>query len=53
MSNWKTTLWDILITILTLGISHIQKRKKKSRKRKTASAETNPPDIDNNPVLRL
>ena len=28
-TNWKTTLWDIILTILTLGISHIQKRKKK------------------------
>lgn len=29
VNNWKSTLWDILITILTLGISHIQKHKKK------------------------
>ncbi len=28
-TNWKTTLWDIILTILTLGISHIQKRKKR------------------------
>ena len=28
-TNWKTTLWDIILTILSLGISHIQKRKKK------------------------
>ena len=28
-TNWKTTLWDIILTILTLGISHIQQRKKK------------------------
>lgn len=27
-NNWKSTLWDIVLTILTLGISHIQKRKK-------------------------
>lgn len=27
--NWKKTLLDILISILTLGISHVQKRKKK------------------------
>lgn len=23
-TNWKNTLWDIILTILTLGISHIQ-----------------------------
>ena len=28
-TNWRSTLWDIILTILTLGISHIQKRKKK------------------------
>lgn len=28
-NNWKSTLWDIILTILTLGITHIQKRKKK------------------------
>ncbi len=28
-NNWKSTLWDIVLTILILGISHIQKRKKK------------------------
>ena len=27
-TNWKTTFVDIILTILTLGISHIQKRKK-------------------------
>ena len=28
-TNWRSTLWDIILTILTLGIFHIQKRKKK------------------------
>ncbi len=28
-TNWKTTLWDIILTILTLGISHIRKHKEK------------------------
>ena len=28
-TNWRSTLWDIILTILTLGIAHIQKRKKK------------------------
>lgn len=32
-TDWKTTLWDIILTILTLGISHIQKRKKIGGKR--------------------
>lgn len=30
-ANWKKTLWNIILTILSLGISHIQKRKKKIR----------------------
>ena len=28
-TNWRSTLWDIILTLLTLGISHIQQHKKK------------------------
>lgn len=38
-TGWKTTLWDI---ILTLGISHIQKRKKKLEEEGNKKSTTQP-----------
>ncbi|HBO25270.1 MAG TPA: hypothetical protein DD657_00535 [Culturomica sp.] len=39
-TNWKKTLWDIILTILSLGISHIQKRKKKLEEESKKSTNT-------------
>ena len=46
-TNWKTTLWDIILTILTLGISHIQKRKR----RETKNPQSSPPKTNHLPLL--
>ena len=50
-TNWKSTLWDIILTILTLGISHIQKRKKNWRKRRAKNPQNGPPKTDHLPLL--
>lgn len=31
--DWKSTLWEIIYTILTIGISHIRKRKKRLKEK--------------------
>ena len=50
-TNWKTTLWDIILTILTLGISHIQKRKKSLKRRETKNPQSSPQKTNHLPLL--
>lgn len=50
-TNWKSTLWDIILTILSLGISHIQKRKKKLEEEEGKNPQNSPPKTDHLSLL--